>query len=118
MSLESQIAELNTNIKALIAVMTTAPVETAPVETAPVETAPVETAPVETAPAETAPAETAPAETPWEPNHADLKAQCLLVARAGKKDQVKAVLKSYGAVKALDVPLHEIAGVITKLGKL
>lgn len=51
-------------------------------------------------------------------NHDDLKAKCLEVARKGKKAEVKGVLASYDAVKAVDVPVAKIAEVIEKLGAL
>ena len=50
--------------------------------------------------------------------HADLKAMCLKVARAGKKNEVKAVLKGYGAIKAVDVSVNKIVEVISKLEEL
>lgn len=48
----------------------------------------------------------------------DLKAVCLTVARAGKKDEVKAVIASYGVTKSIDVPLDKIAECISKIEKL
>lgn len=50
--------------------------------------------------------------------HADLKAACLKVARAGKKTEVKDVLSSYDAVKAADVAEDKISEVIEKLEAL
>lgn len=49
--------------------------------------------------------------------HADLKAACLTSARADSdnRDKLKALLKTYGAVKAVDVPKDKLEEVITKI---
>ena len=76
-------------------------------------------APVETK--KTAPAKQKKAKEQPEPptaTHADLKAVCLKVAREGKKDAVKAVLKTYDAIKAVDIPVAKIVEVIAKLEEL
>lgn len=49
--------------------------------------------------------------------HDDLKQACLTSARAdsANRDKLKALLKSYGAVKAVDVPADKLAEVIGKI---
>ena len=49
--------------------------------------------------------------------HDDLKQACLKAARADSKnrDKLKALLKTYGAVKAVDIPQDKLAEVIAKI---
>jgi hypothetical protein len=49
--------------------------------------------------------------------HADLKSICLTSARAdsANRDKLKALLKSYGAVKANDVEFAKLAEIIGKI---
>ena len=49
--------------------------------------------------------------------HDDLKQACLVKARADSKnrDKLKALLKEYGSVKALDVPIAKLAEVIGRV---
>lgn len=49
--------------------------------------------------------------------HDDLKAACLAKSReeTGNKAKIKALLKSYGAVKAVDVPEDKLCEVIGKI---
>ena len=51
--------------------------------------------------------------------HTDLKDACLTSARSDAKnrDKLKALLKEYGAVKAVDVPVDKIEEVIGKIEK-
>ena len=54
-----------------------------------------------------------------DPTHDDLKQACLTSARADSKnrDKLKALLKEYGATKAVDVEPRQIAEVIARINK-
>lgn len=51
--------------------------------------------------------------------HEDLKTACLTASRANQenKPKLKALLKEYGANKAVEVPLEKLEEVITKINK-
>lgn len=101
MSLERKIEELTNAVNLLTAALNngTPQVATTQVD----EVAPTE-APVQKA-----------EQTEVLKTHDDLKQVCLTVARAGKKAEVKDVLKSYGAVKAVEVAVELIEECIGKL---
>lgn len=50
--------------------------------------------------------------------HADFKDICLKVARSGKKEEVKAVIASYGVSKSIDVPSDKLAEAYQKVEAL
>lgn len=51
--------------------------------------------------------------------HDDLKQECLKTARAdsANRDKLKALLKEYGAIKALDVPYDKVSEVVNRIKK-
>ena len=52
-------------------------------------------------------------------NHDDLKQVCLVKARAdsANRDKLKTLLASFGAVKAVDVPIDKLGEVISRINK-
>lgn len=53
------------------------------------------------------------------PTHADLKGACLISARdkSENRDKLKALLKEYGALKAVDVDIKDLTEVISRINK-
>lgn len=51
-------------------------------------------------------------------DHETFKQACLTVARSGKKDEVKAVIESYGVKKSVDVPEEKLAEALAKVEAL
>ena len=48
-------------------------------------------------------------------DHDTFKNACLKVARSGKKDEVKAIIESYGVKKSTEVPVEKLGEALAKV---
>lgn len=115
MSLENEIKELRASITTLIEVIANMQTAAPAVEVVPVK----KNVSVETVTEQESSTKSKVVDAPVK-THEDLKATCLKVARAvaGNKEKVKAILATYDAVKATDVPADKIGEAIEKIEAL